>query len=68
MDHDYQEPPPNASAVIVSTLIDTVAKMLPAQREKRGDHRLEKARELAEEFGPLITEDDRRTIEEKITQ
>jgi hypothetical protein len=68
MDHDYQECLPNASAVIASTLIDTVAKMLPAQREKRGDHRLEKARELAEQFGPLITESDLRTIEEKILQ
>jgi len=66
MDRDHQECPPNASAVIALTLIDTVAKMLPAQREKRGDHRLEKARDLANEFGPRITEDDRRTIEEKI--
>lgn len=59
--------PPNAGAVITSRLIDTVVKMLPSQQEKRGDQRLDKAREIAQEFGDVITPTDHQIIEERIT-
>ena len=59
--------PPNAGAVITSRLIDTVVKMLPSQQEKRGDRKLEAAREIAQEFGDVISQSDHQTIEERIT-
>lgn len=59
--------PPNAGAVITSRLIDTVVKMLPSQQEKRGDRKLEEARDIAQEFGDVISQSDHQTIEERIT-
>jgi len=59
--------PPNAGAVITSRLIDTVVKMLPSQQEKRGDQKLDKAREIAQEFGNVISPTDHQIIEERIT-
>jgi len=66
-DHTHHDLPPNAGAVITSRLIDTIVKRLPSQQEKRGDRKLEKARELAQEFGDLISPNDRQIIEERIT-
>jgi len=66
MSHN-QDIPPNASAVIANKLLDSVAKQLPSSQEKRGDQKLDSARELAEEFESVITQEDRNIIEEKIT-
>ena len=65
--HLDRDLPPNAGAVITSRLIDAVVKRLPSQQEKRGDQKLEKARELDEEFGNVISQTDHQIIEERIT-
>jgi len=57
----------SATAVIATTLINSLLKQLPSQQEKRGDRKLELARALAIEFESLISEEDRRVIEDKIT-
>ena len=62
-----QDIPPNASAVIANKFLDSVAKQLPSSQEKRGDQKLDRARELAEEFESVITQQDRTIIEERIT-
>lgn len=66
MSHN-QDIPPNASAVIANKFLDSVAKQLPSSQEKRGDQKLDSAREIAEEFESVITQRDRNIIEEKIT-
>jgi hypothetical protein len=68
MNHNQQDIPLDAGAAIVYRLIDSVVKMLPSEQEKRGDRRLEKAREIAEEYKPMISQRDLDTIEERITQ
>jgi len=68
MSRGQQDLPPNASAVIASRLIDTIVEMLPSQREKRGDHKLDEARALAQEFESVILQRDRDIIEQKILQ
>jgi len=40
---------------------------MPSQKEKRGDQRLDKAREIAQEFGDVISQTDHQIIEERIT-
>ncbi len=62
-----QDIPPNASAVIANKFFDSVAKQLPSSQEKRGDQKLDRAREMAEEFESVITQQDRNVIEERIT-
>jgi len=57
----------SGSAIIAITLINSLLKQLPSVQEKRGDRKLELARDLAIEFGSLISDDDRRIIEERIT-
>jgi len=59
--------PPDAGAVITSRLIDSFVKMLPSQQEKRGDKKLETTREIAQEFGDVISQTDHQIIEERIT-
>jgi hypothetical protein len=58
----------SATAIIATTLIKSVLKQLPSAQERRGDQKLELARDLAIEFESLISEDDRRIIEDCITQ
>jgi hypothetical protein len=65
--HQDQDLLPSASAVITSRLIDAMAKMLPSQQEKRGDRKLDKAREIVSEFESVISQQDRAVIEERIT-
>ena len=65
---DYgQDLPPNAGAVITPRLIDTIVERLPSQQKKRGDQKLEKARELTPEFGDLVSRSDHKIIEKRIT-
>jgi hypothetical protein len=63
-----QDIPPNASAVIANKLFESVAKQTPSSQEKRGDQKLDRAREIAEEFESVITQEDRNVIEARITQ
>lgn len=58
--------PPNAGAVIVTRVIDTVVRQFPASQESRGERKLELARELSMENESIIDPDDRRTIQDKI--
>jgi len=57
----------SATAVIATTLINSLLKQIPSSGEKQDDRKLELARYLAIEFESLIGEDDRRIIEERIT-
>jgi len=55
-------------AVLATTLVNAVLKQLPSEQEKRGDRKLELARDLTTESGSLMDEVDRGVIEAKITQ
>jgi hypothetical protein len=68
MDHSLQSIPLCAGALVVSKVIDSVAKILPSQLEKRGDRKLDNALGLAEEYKDLISESDLDTIARKISQ
>lgn len=68
MSHNQQGIPLGPGAVIVSRMIDSVVKMLPSEQEKRGDQKLEKAREIAEENKPVITQYDLDAIAGRISQ
>jgi len=68
MNHNPQDVALGAGAVVVSRMIDSVVKMLPSEQEKRGDQKLDKARDLAEEYKPMISQSDLDTIAGKISQ
>ena len=68
MGYNQQDTPLGPGAVIVSRMIDSVVKLLPSEQEKRGDRKLEKARELAEEYKPVIFQSDLDTIAGRISQ
>jgi hypothetical protein len=57
-------PTASGSAPITSKLLESLA---PSSPLSRGDHKLERAREIAQEFEHVISEHDRFIIEEKIT-
>jgi len=65
--YQHQVLPLNPSAVIADRLIDVLIKCLPTSQEKRGDRKLELARELAVENASVISQDDRDVIKERIT-
>jgi len=44
-----------------------MVKMLPSSQEKRGDQKLERARELALEYQSVLSQSDRNAIEQRIT-
>ena len=58
--------PSDAVAINISTLLNAMAEQLPSSQEKRGNDELELARDLADTFKSVITESDKRTIEDKI--
>jgi len=68
MSHNQQGIPLGPGAVIVSRMIDSVVKMLPSEQEKRGNQKLEKARGIAEEYKPMISQSDLDTIAGRISQ
>ncbi|KAH9954062.1 hypothetical protein BC827DRAFT_80350 [Russula dissimulans] len=65
--YHHQVLPLNPSAVIADRLIDVLVKCLPSSQEKRGDRKLELARNLAAENASVISQDDRDVIKERIT-
>jgi hypothetical protein len=67
MSRNPQSIPPNAGAVFATTFVNAVAKQLPSSQEKRGDDKLDRARELTNEFQSVLAETDLRAIEDKIT-
>ncbi|KAF8461762.1 hypothetical protein DFH94DRAFT_71072 [Russula ochroleuca] len=62
-----QDIPVDAGAVIVTTILNAMAKQLPSSQEKRGDDKLDRAREIMDEFKSVIAENNLGTIEDKIT-
>lgn len=58
---------PNARAGIANTLLNAVVKQFPASQEKQGDENLDQTCALTNEFEPVISDNDRRVIEERIT-
>jgi hypothetical protein len=67
MNRGQQDLLPNASTVFASRLLDTLVAISPLAQEKRGDHKLDRARELAQEFEPVISENDRDILQDRIT-
>ena len=61
---------PDAGAVIATALRNTVVKHLQSAQatQKRGDHKLAQARDLAIEYESVIAVNDRRIIEDRIIQ
>ena len=62
----HQDILPNLGDFIESKFLDSVAKLLSSSRIKRGDRKLELAREIVYEFESYIPESHRRVIEERI--
>jgi hypothetical protein len=59
--------PPNAGAVLSTPFLNALVRQLPSSQEKRGDYKLDQARELTNEFQSVLAENDLRIIEDKIT-
>jgi hypothetical protein len=55
-----------AAAINITTLLNALAEKLPSSQEKRGNDELGLACEIADTFKSVITERDKRTIEDKI--
>jgi hypothetical protein len=67
--NNHKTPTPrNAGTVFATALLGALAKQLPSSQEKRGDDKLERTRQMVDEFVSTIQEHDRRTIEDKILQ
>jgi hypothetical protein len=72
MNHNSENIPPphnqapDTAAINISTLLNAMAGQLPSSQEKRGNDELEQACEIADTFKSVITERDKRTIEDKI--
>ena len=63
-----QDPPSNASAGPgKNNPLYPILKQFPPLQVKRGDHKLERAREITREFKSDISESDHNTIEARIT-
>jgi hypothetical protein len=67
MHRNHQSVPPNAGAVIATTLLHAAKKQLPSSQEKRGDKKLNQARQIVNEFISVIAEIDRKIVEDRIT-
>ena len=48
--------------------LSAVVNQLPSSQERQGDETLDRARQLTVEFGHVISENDRRVLEERTTQ
>jgi hypothetical protein len=70
MNPNHQGITPGAGAVIATALRNTMVKHLPSAQatQKRGDHKLARARNLAIEYESVIAVNDRRFIEDRITE
>jgi len=58
--------PPALGTLIASTCLDSIVKQLPSSQLERGDRKLERARDLADEFESVVSQNDRNLIEERI--
>ena len=59
-------PPLDASGVLTWKLLDFLASQWPSAQEKRGDRRLDNARQLASENETLISPSDLEIAKERI--
>ncbi len=66
--HNLQDVPLSAGAVLTTTVLNAVGRQFPSSQEKRGDDKLNQARDLVTEVRTFVTEDDLTVIEDKITQ
>ena len=72
MGHNNEDIPPphnqehDAAATNIATLLKAIAEQLPSSQEKRGNAEIEMACDVADTFKSVITELDKRTIEDKI--
>ena len=57
----------NAGPGIANTVLNAVVKQFPASQEKQGDENLNQTCALTNDFEPVISDNDRRVIEERIT-
>jgi hypothetical protein len=64
--HHDDDTPPTLGTLIASACWDTMVRQLPSSQLERGDRKLEQAREIADEFGSVISQNDRNLIEERI--
>ena len=58
----------NAGAVFVTSLLNVAMKPFPSGQARQGDRKLARARNLVIEFESVIAVNDRRNIEDRITQ
>ena len=63
----HHDIPPTLGTLIASTCLESVVKQLPSSQLERGDRKLERARELADEFESVISQNDRSLIDERVT-
>ncbi len=59
--------PFNAGAALTTAVLNAVGRQFPSSHEKRGDDKLNQARDLVTEVRTFVAEDDSRVIEDKIT-
>jgi len=64
---NLQNIPLSAGAVLTTTVLNAVGRQFPSSQEKRGDDKLNQARDLVTEVRTFVAEDDSRVIEDKIT-
>jgi hypothetical protein len=62
----HHDIPPTLGTLIASACLDSVVKQLPSSQLERGDRKLERARDLADEFESVVSQNDRNLIEERI--
>jgi hypothetical protein len=62
----HQDILPILGDFIESKFLDSVVKLPPSSQLKRGDRKLERALEIVSEFESVISENDRKIIEERI--
>jgi hypothetical protein len=62
----HQDILPTLGDFIESEVLDSVVKLLPSSQIKRGDKKLERAREIVNEFRSVTSESDRVILEERI--
>ena len=62
---DHKDLPPNAGAFFA--FLNAVGTQLPPSPESRGDDKLKKACDLESDVRSVVTENDLKVIEDKIT-
>jgi len=62
----HQDIPPTLGSLIANKFLNSVAKQFPSSQQKRGDQKLERARETAHEYESVISESDQNVVKERI--